>query len=122
MVNNKTIRVQVDDSLEWEFVLDYASFGLRINFESVCVLYEKALSIEDSIVRKSICLNGMQLMFSSWEDFALLLQALKKRKDEGLPIYQYLWREGQRQGSTDVPSIFKNYESERQMLDELGFT
>lgn len=114
--------VTFDDSMEWQFVLDYVDFGLRINFESALVHYEKAITVETETLRKQISLSGMQFMFSSWEDFALLLQAFKKRKEEGLPIFQYLWRKGQKKGSSDVPSVFKNYVSARQMLDELGFT
>jgi hypothetical protein len=122
MTTTTSKRVKLDESVERQFILDYAGFALRLNFETVIVLYEKALTIEDSILRKSICLSGMQFMFSSWEDFALLLQAFRIRKEKGLPVYRYLWREGQSKGSSDVPSIFKRYESARQMLDELGFT
>jgi hypothetical protein len=115
-------REKYGDMLEWQFVLDYAAFGLRINFEAVWVLYEKALSLTDIVLIKALCLSGMQLMFSSWEDFALLLQAFRKRKDEGLHIYRFLGREEQKEGSSDVPRVFKHYISARKMLDELGFT
>jgi len=122
MTHKQDPRQTHGDYLEWQFVLDYASFGMRINFEAVIVLYEKALSITDTIKQKSLCLSGMQLMFSSWEDFALLLQSFIRRKNEGLHLYRYLVGEQQKQGSSDVPSKFKRFTSAREMLDELGFT
>lgn len=122
MTDEQDPREKYGDNLEWQFVLDYAAFSSRINFEAVVVLYERSLSLTDLIQKKSICLSGMQLMFSSWEDFALLLQAFRKRTDEGLHIYRFLGREEQKEGSSDIPRIFKHYTTARKMLDELGFT
>lgn len=121
-MSNEDVKKADDDFLEWTFVLDYAEFGAKINLLAVTTLYEKALSLENDPERKSLCLSGQQMMFSSWEDFALLLQAFRKRKDFNLHLHRFMAREEQKQGSTDIPNIFKNYQSARQMLDELGFT
>jgi hypothetical protein len=122
MTNPISIKVNDDESLEWQFVLGYADFAGRMGFEAITAIYERAVTTEDLRVSKSLRLSGMQYLFGSWEDFALLLLAFKRRKTDGLPIHRSLWLKGEKEGSTDVPSVFKNFVSARQMLDELGFT
>jgi len=122
VMSNEATKKKSDDYLEWQFVLDYAEFGARINLLAVIPLLEKARSLDACPERKSLCLSGQQLMFSSWEDFALLLKAFQKRKVSSLHIHRFMAREEQKQGSTDIPNIFKNYQSARQTLDDLGFT
>src|SRR6266849_5799432 len=106
--------IRRDDSFEFQFVMDYAEFGLRINFEAAAALYEKARTMEDLPQRKSICLAGLQFMFSSWEDFALLLLGFNKRKVGEPYLDQFLFAKGQKLGSSPIPSVFKNYQSARQ--------
>ncbi len=92
------------------------------NFQATTALLEKARSVVDPIRRKSICLSGLQLLYGSYEDFAILLHAFKNRKD-GRHLHLTIGVEDQtRTGSTGVPRIFKHYESARQMLDNFGFT
>ncbi|MCP9496756.1 MAG: hypothetical protein MSG64_20155 [Pyrinomonadaceae bacterium MAG19_C2-C3] len=120
MVENKTVRKD-DDLIEWQFAVDYAEFALRINFLAITTLLEKARTFSDESRRKSICLSGLQLYSSSLEDFALLLQAFKE-PIKGKHIHLTLGIEKGSEGSSFVPSIFKHYESARQVLDNLGFT
>ena len=42
--------IRRDDSFEFQFVMDYAEFGLRINFEAAAALYEKASMFMEGIV------------------------------------------------------------------------
>jgi hypothetical protein len=116
------VRVKDDDVIEWQFVQDYAEFALQMNFQAITALLEKARSVADPIRRKSICLSGLQLLYSSYEDFSILLHAFKNRKD-GKHLHLTIGVEDQtKTGSTGVPRIFKHYESARQMLDNFGFT
>jgi hypothetical protein len=116
------IRPQNDDEvIERDYILDYISLGLLINFRSLIVLLRAARELPDDIDRKSICLSAWQGLLSSYEDFALLLQAILKKK-EGRHLHHGLgFERQQRQGSTDVPAILKRYESARDFLDTLGF-
>ena len=45
-------------------------------------------------IRHDDSFECLQFMFSSWEDFALLLQGFKKRKVEAIPLDRFLRREG----------------------------
>lgn len=75
------IRSRDDDVIEWQFVLDYALFALQMNFLAVTALLENARSVSEAVSRKSICLSGLQLVYSSYEDFAILLHAFRNRKE-----------------------------------------
>jgi len=116
------VRSKDDDFLEWQFVLDYAEFASQMNFLAISALLEKARSLSDLAKRKSICLSGLQLLYSSYEDFAILLHAFRKRID-GKHLHLTIGVEDQsNSGSTGMPRIFKQYESARQMLDNFGLT
>lgn len=111
-----------DDLIEWQFVTDYSDFALRMNFFVIVSLLEKARSVSDPIERKSICLSGLQLLYSSYEDFAILLHAFRNRM-KGKHLHLTIGIEDQpRSGSSAMPRIFKRYQSTRQMLDSFGFT
>src|SRR5215208_6058471 len=115
-------RAKDDELIEWQFVKDYAEFALQMNFLAIAAMLEKARSVSDPIKRKSICLSGLQLLYSSYEDFAILLHAFRNRIN-GRHLHLTIGVEDQsRMGSTAVPRIFKHYESARQMLDNFGFT
>lgn len=115
-------RVKDDELIEWQFVSDYAEFALRMNFLTITVLLEKARTIEDPVKRKSICLSGLQYLYSSYEDFAILLLAFRERIN-GKHLHLTIGVEDQnRKGGTEVPRIYKRYESARQVLDTFGFT
>ncbi len=110
-----------DEGIERGFILDYITLGLLINFRSLVVLLRAARELKDDNDRKSICLSAWQGLLSSFEDFAILLHAILRRKD-GQYLHQGLGFERQeRQGSTDVPNILKRYTTPREFLDTLGF-
>ena len=112
-----------DDLLERLFILDYAAFGLKMNFLSIVTLLEKARSIVVPAQRKSLCVSGMQVLYSSYEDSALLLFAILDKK-LGRHLHGTLGveRKDKRKGSTGFPAVLKNYQSARQVLDTLGLT
>lgn len=70
-----------DEVIERGYILDYISFGLLINFRSLVVLLRAAKDITDETERKSICLSAWQNLLSSFEDFAMLLHAILKKKE-----------------------------------------
>ena len=86
-------------------------------------MLEKARSLPESRYRKILCLTGMQSLFRSYEDSALLLYAVLEKKN-GKHIHCALGVEsqGEKRGSTGFPRILKKYQSGRQILDNLGFT
>lgn len=116
------MRNKDDDLLEWQFAEDYSKFAIQMNFLAIIALLEKARSISDPIKQKSICLSGLQLLYSSYEDLAILLHAFLEKKN-GKHIHLTIGIEDQgKLGSTLMPKIFKRFESARQMLDNFGFT
>lgn len=122
MSQNVSVRAKDDELIEWQFVEDYSEFALRMNFLAIVALFEKARSVSDSKERKSLCLSGLQLLYSSYEDFAILLHAFRNRI-EGKHLHLTIGVEDRSNtGSTAVPRIFKRHESARQMLDTFGFT
>ncbi len=111
-----------DDLIEWQFVSNYAEFALAMNFNAITSLLEKARTVSDATKRKSVCLSGLQMLYSSYEDFAILLHAFKNRRD-GKHLHLTIGVEDQsKMGSTNAPRIFKHFESARQLLDNFGFT
>jgi len=114
-------RARDDEVIEWQFVKDYGEFALQMNFLNCAALLEKARSVQNPVKRKSICLSGLQILYSSYEDFAILLHAFRNRMD-GKHLHLSIGVEDQpRAGSTEMPRIFKHYESAGQMLDNFGF-
>ena len=117
-----TNKFKDDNILERQFIFDYATFGAKINLNAIVTLLEKARNSENFSIKKGLCLSGMQLLFSSYEDFSLLLHSFQRKKNENKHIHLSLGVEKHsRQGSTLVPKVFKKYGSYRQILDELGF-
>ena len=123
MKNNlSSIRKEDDDLIERRFVTNYSEFALRMNFFAIVSLLEKARSVSDPIERKSICLSGLQLLYSSYEDFAILLHAFRNRI-KGRHLHLTIGVEEQtRSGSSAMPRIFKQFGSARQMMESFGFT
>lgn len=120
--SSEQIRMKDDALIEGQFVSDYSEFAMRMNFYAVAALLEKARTISDHIEQKSICLSGLQLRYSSYEDFALLLHSLKN-KINGKHIHLTIGVENNtNKGSISFPRIFKNFQSSRQILDNFGFT
>lgn len=116
------IRLKDDTLIEGQFISDYSEFAMKMNFYAVTTLLEKARSISDHIEQKSICLSGLQLRYSSYEDFALLLHAFRN-KIKGKNLHLTIGVEDQPgRGSTSLPRIFKHFSSARKMLDNFGFT
>ncbi len=116
------IRMEDDSRIEGQFVTDYSEFAMRMNFYAISALLEKARTISDHIEQKSICLSGLQLRYSSYEDFALLLHAIRKKID-GKNLHLTIGVEDQpRQGSATIPRILKHFTSTREMLDNFGFS
>ena len=63
-------RAKDDAKIESQFLTDYLVFGLQINWNCIRVLLEKArVATDGSILQKSLCVSGLQVMYSSWEDF-----------------------------------------------------
>jgi hypothetical protein len=122
MSHKALIRAKDDELIEWQFIKDYSEFALKMNFLATVVLLEKARSAANLIERKSLCLTGLQMLYSSYEDFAILLHAFRNRIT-GKHLHLTIGVEDQKgTGSTGMPKIFKKYESARQMLDNFGFT
>lgn len=116
------IRMKDDALIEGQFVSDYSEFAMKMNFYAVTALLEKARTISDHIEQKSICLSGLQLRYSSYEDFALLLHAFRN-KINGKHLHLTIGVEDQtKKRSTSFPRIFKHFQSAREMLDNYGFT
>ena len=116
------IRMKDDALIEGQFVSDYSEFAMRMNFYAITALLEKARTISDHIEQKSICLFGLQLRYSSYEDFSLLLHAFRN-KINGENLHLTIGVEDQpRKGSTPLPRIFKHFTSAREMLDNFGFS
>jgi hypothetical protein len=122
MSQQSSTRAKDDDILELPFVQEYAKFALRMNFRAIVALLKEARATSDPTKRKSLCLSGLQLLNSSYEDFAILLHAFRDRAS-GKHLHLTLGVEDQdKKGSTAVPRIFKRYESTQQMLDDFGFS
>jgi len=122
MSQQASAKTKDDDVLELPFVQDYAKFALRMNFRAIVALLKEARSVSDPSERKSICLSGLQLLHSSYEDFAILLHAFRK-KIAGKYLHLTIGVEDQsRTGSTAVPQIFKHYQSAQQMINSFGFS
>ena len=122
MNNKDLIRIHDDNLIEPQFIRDYSEFALQMNFLAIVILLEKASSVSDPIKQKSICLSGLQLLYSSYEDLAILLHAFRNRID-GRHLHLTIGVEDQgRSGSTAMPRILKYFDSARQMLDNFGFT
>ena len=120
--STEKIRMKDDALIEGQFVSDYSEFAMRMNFYAVTAFLEKARAISDHKEQKSICLSGIQLRYSSYEDFAILLHAFKN-KINGKHLHLTIGVEDQtRKGSTSFPRIFKHFQSAREMLDNFGFT
>ena len=117
-----SIRTKDDILIERQFVSGYSEFALRMNFYAIIALLEKARSVSDPTECKIICLSGLQLLYSSYEDFAVLLHAFKNRIG-GKKLHLTIGVEDQpREGTSSLPRIFKHFKSVRQMLDNFGFT
>lgn len=115
-------RANDDNLIEQWFVKDYGEFALQMNLLAITALLEKARSVSDTVKRKSICLSGLQLLYSSYEDHAIVLHAFRNRIT-GKHLHLTIGVEDQsRIGSTAMPRILKHYESVRQLFDNLGFT
>jgi hypothetical protein len=110
-----------DEKLERDYIIDYTSLGMLVNFRSLAVLLRAARESKDELERKSISVSAWQNLLSSYEDFAMLLWAVLRRKD-GQHLHHGLgFEKSADQGSTNVPSLLKRYDSPRQFLDTLGF-
>src|SRR5437868_3493545 len=81
-------RANDDAKIESQFLTDYLVFGLQINWNCIRTLLEQARKAADgSLVQKSLCVSGLQVMYSSWEDFALLLHAIRARKESNKALH-----------------------------------
>jgi hypothetical protein len=107
--------------MEREFLYDFAHFGISINVDALLALRSAACVAEDFRLRKRLCVAGLQLFYSSLEDFAVLLQAILARKRNGRFLHMSLGGEGQRLGTTTFPAILKRTMPARLLFDELGF-
>ena len=122
MNQQSSTRATDDDLLELPFIQDYSQFALRMNFRAIVPLLKAARATSDSIERKSICLSGRQFLYSSCEDFAILLHAFRNRVS-GKHLHLTMGVENQsRTGSTAVPRILKRYDSMQQILGDYGFS
>jgi len=117
-------RAKDDAKIESQFLTDYLVFGLQINWNCIRVLLEKArVATDGSILQKSLCVSGLQVMYSSWEDFALLLHAIRAKKESDKALHCTLGADNDsREGSTFMPKIYKRFRSSREVLDDLGFS
>jgi len=121
-MNNQTkSRKYYDDIIEPEFVLNYSEFALQINLNSSIALLEKACICQDSIEKKCLCLNGIQLHYNSLEDFSILLHAFINKK-KGIQLHLTIGVEQKnKKGTTFVPQKMKAFNSIQNVIDILGF-
>lgn len=117
-------RANDDAKIESQFITDYLIFGLQINWNCIRTLLEQARKVpKASLLKKSLCVSGLQVMYSSWEDFALLLHAIRARKESNKALHCTLGADkDSREGSTFMPKIYKRFRSSREVLDDLGFS
>ena len=112
-----------DDYIESQFLFDYSAFGLRVNLRAIESLYEQASNTDDILLQKSLCISGMQFMFSSYEDLALLLHGVLKKKNDKIHLHLSLeYDKRNKGGSAFVPKIFKRYTSAKELLDRVGLS
>jgi hypothetical protein len=120
-VSPEQIKQKNDNIIEWQFIKDYGKFALGMNFRAGVALIKEARTCVDAVQRKSLCLSGLQLFYSSAEDFAILLEAFCRRANDGKHLHLSIGVEDRgRQGTTFVPAITKRFVSARQWLDDVG--
>jgi hypothetical protein len=117
-------RAKDDAKIESQFLADYLVFGLQINWNCIRTLVEHARKAPNgSLLQKSLCVSGLQVMYSSWEDFALLLHAIRARKESNKALHCTLGADkDSREGSAFMPKVYKRFRSSREVLDDLGFS
>lgn len=109
MSQQASARTKDDDVLEFPFIQDYAKFALRMNFRAIVPLLKEARLVSDPSESKSICLSGLQLLYSSYEDSAILLHAFRNRI-KGKHLHLTIGVEDQsRTGSTAMPQMLHNF-------------
>lgn len=119
-VENRQPR-QNEDQIEVGFIMNYAAFGLLVNFRSLVVVLRAARATSNDLEKKSLSLSAWQALLSSYKDFALLLHAILNKKN-GRHLHHSLgFARQSRHGSTSVPGILKRDRSPREFLDTLGF-
>ncbi len=117
------VKLRSDNQIEWQFIADYVMFGLQVNWHCISALLQAARNAPDgSLLRKSLCVGGLQVMYSSWEDYALLLHGMRAKKDANKALHCTFGADKDaKEGSAFVPRIYKRHQSLRDTLDELGF-
>lgn len=117
-------RAKDDARIEPQFISDYVIFGLQINWNCIrAILTAARQAPKESLLQKSLCVSGLQVMYSSWEDYAQLLCALRAKKEKYKALHCTLGADDEgREGSAFVPRIYKRFRSSREVLDDLGFT
>jgi hypothetical protein len=110
-----------DDQIEIGFIMNYAAFGLLINFRSLAAILNAARATSNPLEKRSLSLSAWQALLSSYEDFAMLLLAILNKKNGQHLRHSLGFGRQTREGSTPVPRILKRYVSARDFLDTLGF-
>jgi hypothetical protein len=110
-----------DDQMEAELLHDYAQFAAHLNIDAILTLLQRAAATTDASERKRLCTAGLHLLYISFEDFAILLHAILKRK-EGTYLQLTLSGEGQNLGSTSFPNKLKKPGPANELFEELGLT
>ena len=110
-----------DDEMEVELLFDYAQFAAHLTVDAILTLLQKATTTTDASERKRLCTAGLQLLYTSFEDFAILLHAILKRKN-GTFLQLTLSGEGQQLGSTTFPAKLKKPGPAKELFEELGLT
>lgn len=107
--------------MERELLRDYMRFAVPLNTLTVLPILERAKAASVGLERKQLCTAGLQLLYGSCEDFAVLLHAILARKRQNVSLQVSLSGEGQRRGSTTFPAILKRPMLARSLFDEMGF-
>lgn len=110
------VKSRSDNQIEHQFIADYVIFGLQINWHCISALLQAARDAPDgSLLRKSLCVSGLQVMYSSWEDYALLLHGMRAKKDLNKALHCTLGADkDSKEGSAFVPRIYKRHQSVRE--------
>jgi hypothetical protein len=109
-----------EEEIEEDFLADYVRFAAQINAQTIIPLLHAIRSERDDRRRKMLCTACLQLLVTSIEDFAGLLQAIVRRKNGAL--LHVTLTEGQGQGATAYPHTLKRPASAAELMEEVGFT
>jgi hypothetical protein len=119
VMDEQAFMTATNEQLEHDFIEDYAGFAAQINPRTITTLVREATAAKDPTGVKLLATAGLQLVYTSIEDFAVLLQAIIQRKNDS--YLHHAMSETKQQGATSYPKILKKGNNAA-VLDELGLS